>query len=94
MIPSASAARKKRLARCLVVACQAACDLGDLEVAGQVLQVSEIILRDIHLDIAAKREIAVGIIGAHHRLYGLRHADGRPRMDLAGLRVLSDTLGS
>lgn len=66
----------RRLTDKILVAFHHACDQADLEVAGRLLQVLELMLtrRPLTAD-GNRRRSMEGLVAAHERLWNLRHPD-------------------
>ncbi|MDA8049215.1 MAG: hypothetical protein M0002_04280 [Rhodospirillales bacterium] len=77
--PAAVPRYTRRLSDKILVAFHQACDQGDLEVAGHLLRVLELMLtRRPPTPDQQRRRNMEGLVAAHERLWNLRHASMTP----------------
>ena len=68
--------QNRRLPERILVAAHQACDLGDLDVAAQLLSILETVVSQARGPAdPARRRLMESLIAAHQRLWHLRHAD-------------------
>ncbi len=75
--------QNRRLPERILVAAHQACDLGDLDVAAQLLSILETVIGQTRGQSRApadpaRRRVMESLIAAHQRLWHLRHADAMP----------------
>lgn len=69
--------RGRRLAAVLLAAAHRACDGGRLEVATELLRISEAVIAT-EADLRLRRHDIWALVAAHERLWHLRHGEGGP----------------
>lgn len=77
LAPSLAPRQQRRLPERILVAAHQACDLGELQVAGSLLSVLEVVL--MHPNAAspsAHRRTIEGMVAAYERLWHLRRSNG------------------
>lgn len=68
--------QNRRLPERILVAAHQACDLGDLDIAAQLLSILETVIGQSRGPVdPARRRVMESLIAAHQRLWHLRHAD-------------------
>ncbi len=73
--------QNRRLPERILIAAHQACDLGDLDVAVQLLSILETIVGQSRGPIdPVRRRVMESLIAAHQRIWHLRHADGTRTM--------------
>ena len=90
--------QNRRLPERILVAAHQACDLGDLDVAAQLLTILETVIGQTRgssrapID-PARRRVMESLIAAHQRLWHLRHADNAAQ-ESAAATARPTTMGS
>jgi hypothetical protein len=75
-LPGVAPRQNRRLPERILVAAHQACDLGDLDIAAQLLSILETVIGQSRGAIdPARRRVMESLIAAHQRLWHLRHAD-------------------
>ena len=75
-LPGAAPRQNRRLPERILVAAHQACDLGDLDVAAQLLSILETVVGQARGPAdPGRRRVMESLIAAHQRLWHLRHAD-------------------
>ena len=74
--PGTAPRQSRRLPERILVAAHQACDLGDLDIAAQLLSILETVIgqRSTTMD-PGRRRVMESLIAAHQRLWHLRHAE-------------------
>ncbi len=73
-LPGAAPRQNRRLPERILVAAHQACDLGDLDVAAQLLSILETVVGQTRGPVdPARRRTMESLIAAHQRLWHLRH---------------------
>ncbi|WP_428391496.1 hypothetical protein [Lichenicoccus sp.] len=90
--------QNRRLPERILVAAHQACDLGDLDVAAQLLTILETVIGQTRGSSRtptdpARRRVMESLIAAHQRLWHLRHAD-TPMSDAAAASTRPATMMS
>ncbi len=78
-LPGTAPRQNRRLPERILVAAHQACDLGDLDVAAQLLSILETVVGQTRGPVdPARRRTMESLIAAHQRLWHLRHVGEAP----------------